>query len=504
MKFLSTIKNLKILEALNFYKFKMDKKEKNELGITSEKDEFSEWFTQLIIKADLADYSAVSGCLVYKPSSYAIWEKTQTIIDKEFKKLGIKNCYFPLLIPEKLLTKEREHIEGFSPEVAWVTQTGDTKLSEKLAIRPTSEAIMYDSYSRWIRSWRDLPLKLNQWNNVIRWEFKNPVPFLRGREFLWNEGHHVYDDEKELNSDRDKILFIYSDFMKKYMALPGLIGRKTEKEKFAGAKATYTIEVIMPNGRATQGPDFHDDAQNFAKAYNIKYLDEDGKEKYPYQATYAISTRMLGVMFAVHSDNKGLILPPKIASNQIVIIPILFEDSKGQILREAEKISEELKDYDAFVDLRDNYKPGFKFNEWELKGIPLRIEIGPKDIEKKQVVVVRRDNLKKEIIKIKDLKKETPKILEDIQNCLYNKAEKLMEESIVKAESKGDLLNAIKNKKIAFAPLCSSRKCEDQVKSETNGAKTLNIPFSQQNLKNKKCIICGKPAEYHVYIGKSY
>jgi len=480
------------------------KKEKKEIGITSEKDEFSEWFTQLIIKSDLADYSSVSGCLVFKPNSYAIWEKIQEIIDKEFKKLGIKNCYFPLFIPEKLLLKEKEHVEGFSPEVAWVNEAGNTRLNERLAIRPTSEAIMYDSYSKWIRSYRDLPLKLNQWNNVVRWEFKNPVPFLRTREFLWNEGHHVYADEKELNEDKEKILSLYYNFMKDYMALPGLIGKKTEKEKFAGAKATYTIEIIMPNGKATQGPDFHDDGQNFSKAYNIKYLDKNGKEKYPYQATYAISTRMLGVMFAIHSDNKGLIIPPKLAPNKIVIIPILFEDTKNKILEEAEKIKEELKEFNAFVDSRENYKPGFKFNEWELKGIPLRIEIGPKDLEKKQVVAVKRTDNKKIIIKISELKKEIPKILDEIQASLYEKAEKLMKESIIKTETKEDFLKTIKNKKIAFSPLCSSIECEDQIKFETKGVKTLNIPFSQPNLKNKKCIICGKPASYYVYLGKGY
>ncbi|MEM3405453.1 MAG: proline--tRNA ligase [Candidatus Pacearchaeota archaeon] len=477
-------------------------KKKKELGITAKKDEFSEWFTQLIIKADLADYSSVSGCLVYKPYSYAIWEKIKEILDKEFKKIGIKNCYFPLFIPEKLLEKEKEHVEGFSPEVAWVIKAGNTDLKEKLAIRPTSEAIMYDSYSKWIRSYRDLPLRLNQWNNVVRWEFKNPIPFLRTREFLWNEGHHVYSNEKELNEDKEKILKIYYNFMKEYMALPGIIGRKTEKEKFAGAKATYTIEVILPNGKAIQGPDYHDDGQNFSKAYNIKYLDEDGKEKYVYQSTYAISTRMLGVMFIVHSDNKGLILPPKLAPIQIVIVPIFFEKSKEKVLKEAKELEKKLKNYNVFLDSRENYKPGFKFNEWELKGVPLRIEIGPKDIEKNQVVIVKRTTNEKRIVKIKNIEKEVKKTLEEIHNELYEKALKLMNESILIAKDFEELKRIINNKKIALTTLCSSEGCEEKIKEETS-AKTLNIP-EDKKIGNEKCIICNKKASYYVYIGKSY
>ena len=398
--------------------------EKDRKGITAEKDEFSEWFTQLMLKADLADYTDVSGCIVFKPASYAIWESIKNEVDIRFNKIGIQNTYFPLLIPEKHLVKEKDHVEGFSPEVAWVTQTGDTKLSERLAIRPTSETIMYPSYSKWIRSHRDLPLKYNQWNNVVRWEFKHPVPFLRTREFLWNEGHTAYANKKEAEKEKDQIIGIYKDICENYLALPSLVGKKSEKEKFAGAVYTYSMEFYMPNGKAIQGPDFHYDGENFAKAYNIKYLDENEEEKFVHQNTFAITTRMLGVMFAVHSDEKGLILPPKIATNQIIIVPIIFEDSKEKVLQESETIMKKLSKYNAFVDSRESHKPGFKFNEWELKGIPIRIEIGPKDIEKKQVVLVRRDNNEKEQVKISELDGKVKITLERIQKNLYEKAQK--------------------------------------------------------------------------------
>ena len=316
----------------------MSTKEKDTKGLTAEKDEFSEWFTQIMLKADLADYTDVSGCIVFRPTAYEIWERIKYETDKRFKKLGIQNCYFPLFIPEKSLNKEKEHVKGFSPEVAWVTHAGDTKLNERLAIRPTSETIMYESYSKWIRSWRDLPLKLNQWNNVVRWEFKHPVPFLRTREFLWNEGHTAYATRKEAEAEGKDIIKIYSEICEEFLALPFLVGRKSDKEKFAGAEYTISMEFFMPNGKAIQGPDFHFDGQNFAKAYNIKFLNKEGKEEYVWQNTFAITTRMLGIMFAVHSDSKGLILPPRIAPNKVVIVPILFDDSKEKILKAAKEI----------------------------------------------------------------------------------------------------------------------------------------------------------------------
>jgi len=476
----------------------------NKEGLTIKKEEnFSEWYQQLIIKSELADYTNVSGCIVFRPSSYAIWEILQKIIDKEFKKIGIKNAYFPLLIPKSSLSKEKEHVKGFTPEVAWVTQAGETKLNEKLAIRPTSETIMYESYSKWIRSWRDLPLRLNLWNNVVRWEFKHPVPFLRTREFLWNEGHHAYSNKKELEKDKNSILKIYSNFLKEYMALPSLIGKKTDKEKFAGAESTYSLELYLPNGRAIQGPDYHDDGINFAKAYNIKFKDKNSKEKFAYQSTYAITTRMLGIMFAIHSDDNGLVLPPKMAQNKIVIIPIMFEKNK-KILEKAKRIQKEFSKYGSILDDRLEITPGKKYNEWELKGIPIRIEIGPKDIEKKEVILVRRDNNKKMSVKIKDLKRNVDSILKDMQESLFKKAEKLLSDNIEKSENFKDTLQKIKNKKMVLVPLKNSKEVEDLLKDKTGGAKTLNMPLKQPPIKNKKCIISNKQADYWVYVGKSY
>ena len=478
---------------------------KDTKGVTAEKDEFSEWFTQIMLKADLADYSSVSGCIVYKPTAYAIWEKIVAETDKRFKKLGIKNAYFPLLIPEKILSKEQEHVEGFVPEVAWVTQAGNTKLNERLAVRPTSETIMYDSYSKWIRSWRDLPLKINQWNNVVRWEFKHPVPFLRGREFLWNEGHTVYATKKEAEAEKNQILRIYKEICSKYLALYSLIGKKSKKETFAGAEYTVSMEFVMPNGKATQGPDFHHDGQNFAKAYDIKFLNKDGKEEYVYQNTFAISTRMLGVMFAVHSDDKGLILPPRIAPNKVVIVPIFSEKNKEKVLESARIIEKELSKFDVMLDDREEHRPGFKFNEWELKGIPIRIEIGERDIENKEVVLVRRDNGKKSNVKIKDIKKEVGMVLDKIQNDLYENSKKLVLNSLIETDNLEDVKKAIQNKKIALVPLCKNEECEDMLKFKTEGAKILNIPEEQpKSLKNKNCIICKKKADYIARVGKSY
>ncbi len=464
---------------------------------------FSEWYTELIQKADLADYSSVSGCMVLKPACYALWEVVQSLIDKEFKKIGIQNAYFPLFIPEKLLQKESTHIKGFSPEVAWVTEAGDTKLSERLAIRPTSETIMYDSYSRWIRSWRDLPLKINQWNNVVRWEFKNPVALLRTREFLWNEGHTVYASKKEADAERDVILKIYSDFLRDYMALYGVIGKKTEKEKFAGADATYSIELFLPSGKGIQGPDFHSDGQTFSRAFNIKFLDENGKEQNPYQNTFAITTRMLGVMIALHSDNKGLVLPPKMSIKKAVIVPICKEDTKKAVTDAAKKINAVVEN--SFVDDREDRTPGWKYNEWELKGIPLRIEIGPKDLEKNQAVLVRRDNGEKIFANLGKIKEEVNKVLEKMQKDMYEKSKKFLESSTIEVSKWNEFMKAHKNMKFVKAPHCGSSECEDLIKDETEGVTARGIPLNDPvPKKGSKCVHCGKEAKFNIYFAKAY
>lgn len=477
---------------------------KSEEGITAKKEEnFSEWYMQIVQKAELADYTAVSGCIVFLPVAWQIWEKIRDEVDKRLKKMGVKNVNFPLFIPEHLLSKEQEHVKGFSPEVAWVTEAGNTKLSERLAVRPTSEAIMYDSFSKWIRSWRDLPLRYNQWSNVVRWEFKHPIPFFRTREFIFNEGHTVFATKKEAEAESMQIINMYKEILEKFLAIPGIIGKKTDKEKFAGAEYTMTIESYLPNGKAIQGPDFHHDGQNFAKAYHIKFLNKDGKEEYAWQNTWAISTRMLGVMIALHSDNKGLVLPPEVAPNKIVIIPVRFEKDK-EVLKEAKEIFKTLSKYEPLLDDRLEVTPGFKFNEWELKGIPLRLEIGPNDLKKKEVVIARRDNGKKESVKIKDIKKEIDKLLKEIQNDLFKKAENLLNKNLDKAETFEDAKKKIKEQKLVLVPLKNSVKVEDILKEKLVGVKTLNMPISQPKIKGKKCIISKEQADYWVYIGRSY
>ncbi|MDP3990681.1 MAG: proline--tRNA ligase [archaeon] len=479
---------------------------KDTKGITvSREDDFSEWYTQVIQKADLADYSSVSGCIVYKPGSYSIWEIIKSVTDAKFKAIGVKNAYFPLFIPEKLLQKEKDHVEGFSPEVAWVTHAGDTKLKERLAVRPTSETIMYESYSKWIRSHNDLPLRINQWNNVVRWEFKHPTPFLRGREFLWNEGHTCFATKEEAEAEQEQIIGIYNDVCQNYLALPSLIGKKSEKEKFAGAEYTVSMEFLMPNGKSIQGPDFHHDGQNFAKAFEISFMDKNDEKQYVWQNTWAISTRMLGVLFAIHGDDKGLVLPPKIAPTQVVIVPIIFDKTKKAVLKEAENIKVKLEKIGVSVnlDVRENYSPGWKFNEWEVKGIPIRIELGPRDLENKQVMIARRDTNEKKAVKLGDVGKVVPELLEKMQSDLFNKAEKYLKSSIIKVETRKDAEKVLKDNKIFFAPWCGSVKSEEEFK-EKMGAKSLNSPFKQPSLKDKKCFLgCGE-AKSWFYFGKSY
>ena len=480
------------------------KRKENEEGITVKKsDNFSEWYTQIIKKADLVDYSKVSGCLVFKPSSFVLWEAAKEYFNKKIKKDGVENVYFPLLIPEKLLKKESKHIEGFSPEVAWVTHTGKTKLNEKLAIRPTSETLMYDSYSKWIRSWKDLPMRYNQWCSVVRWEFKNPIPFLRTREFLWQEGHTVFATKKEAEKEANKILKFYEDLFESLYAVPVLIGKKSEKEKFAGAEYSLSIETLLPNGKAIQGATSHFLGQNFSKPFNIKFVDENEKKQYAWQNSWGFSTRSLGIMLAIHGDDKGLVLPPKIAPFQAVIVPILFEKTMTKVLDKSKEIQRKIGPAISKVDSRTDYTPGWKFNHWELKGVPIRIEIGPKDIQKKQVIMVRRDTGEKLIIKEKEVRKKFKELLKDIQSSLFKKAKKFLESRIVKTNNFESFKRAIKNKKIAFAPWCGEIKCEEGIKDKTAGAKSLNIPFNQKE-QNKKCIGCKNKARYYSYFAKSY
>ena len=478
--------------------------EKKDIGITVKKSEnSSEWYQQVMLKAEMADYTDVSGCMVLRPRSMAMWEKVQEYFNKELKKRGIQNAYFPLFIPEKFLMREKEHVEGFTPEVAWVTHSGDTKLAERLAVRPTSETIMYDSYSRWIRSYRDLPLLINQWANVVRWEFKNPVPFLRTREFLWQEGHTVFATSEEAEAEVRDILEVYRKLFEDLFAVPMIKGKKSDKEKFAGAVYTTSIETFLPVGKAIQGGTSHFLGQNFSKAFNIQFLDKNEKNQFGWQNSWGISTRSIGVMILFHGDDKGLVIPPAVAPTHAVIVPIYMKD-KEVVLKEANKIKDSIKGFDVILDDRDEYTPGYKYSDWELKGVPVRIEIGPKDIEKKQVVMVRRDTGEKEFVPVADINKKLKSLLKDIQKNLLKNAKKSLKDSIVDVKKWDDFVKAIKDRKMVRAAWCEEEICEDWIKDKSGGAKSINIPFDQPKKIPAKCAHCGKPAKSVALFAKSY
>ncbi len=480
---------------------------KNTLGLTVKKSQdFSEWYTQLLQKAELIDYSAVSGCYILKPNAYHIWEKVQEFFDKLIKADGVKNAYFPLFIPESLLAKEEKHIQGFAAEVAWVESGGNSKLQERLAIRPTSETIINYTYAKWIRSHQDLPLRLNQWCNVVRWEFKHPVPFLRSREFLWQEGHTAFAGKDEAVKEAHKILGFYEQLFKELYAVPVLKGIKSKAETFAGAESTLSVETFLPNGKAVQGATSHHLGQNFAKAFNITFQDEKQQSQYVWQNSWGISTRSIGIMIMMHSDDRGLVLPPRLALMQVVIVPILFDDSRAKVLKEAQKVKAALvkKGFSVHLDDRDGYSPGWKFNEWEMKGVPVRIEVGPKDLENKEAKVVRRDTGEKQSLPFSALDTEVKLILEQMQQDLYEKAEKFLKQNIVKTENFKDAEKALNSNKIAFAPWCGTEKCEETWKEKT-GSKSLNSPFEQPALKKgQNCFACNSKAVSWFYFGKSY
>ncbi|MDG6909344.1 MAG: proline--tRNA ligase [Nitrososphaerota archaeon] len=470
-------------------------------GITAKKAEnFDEWYTQVMLKAELADYSPVSGCMVFRPAGYAIWENIQRATDAEFKKAGIRNAYFPIFIPERLLKKEADHVEGFAPEVAWVTEAGNSKLEERLAIRPTSEAVMYEVVSRWVRSWRDLPLRLNQWNSVVRWEFKHPTPLLRTREFLWNEGHSIFATREEADAERDEIMGIYRRVTEEQMALPGYLGRKSESEKFAGAVASYSIEHLLPDGKAIQGPPWHSDGQNFSKAFDIVFVDKEGNKQFAWQNTWALTTREIGVMLAVHGDDRGAVIPPRVAEIQVVLVPIVNDENKREVLAEAEKIMATLSSFRTHLDDRDHLTPGRKFNEWELKGVPLRVEFGPRDLKERQAVLVRRDTGAKRGAKLASLKEEVAKELEAIQGSLFQKASDALAANTRDATTLEGLRKALAEGGIVRVPWCGNPECEEKLKAETGG-KVLNIPLDQKG--KSKCAVCGQPAGLANF-GKSY
>lgn len=479
----------------------MSKQEEFVTHIAKQSEDFSQWYTDVILKADLVDYSPVKGCMVIKPHGYAIWENIQGEMDRRFKATGHKNAYFPLFIPESLLQKEAEHVEGFAPEVAWVTAGGKEQLAERIAVRPTSETIICSMYAKWIRSYRDLPVLYNQWCNVVRWE-KSTRPFLRTSEFLWQEGHTAHATEEDAEEETLRMLEVYREFAENVLAIPVVVGRKSEKEKFAGALRTYTMEALMLDGKALQAGTSHNLGQHFAKVFDIQYLDRDGELKYVWTTSWGTSTRMIGGVIMVHGDDRGLVLPPKVAPYQAVIVPIAHH--REGVLDKAREIYNKLTEfYRVELDDRDTYSPGWKFNEWELKGVPVRIEIGPRDIEKNQVVAVRRDTGEKVEVAVENLIEKVKSLLEDIHANIYSKALKFRERNTHVALDFEEFKAILENRKgFIKAMWCEDPACEEQIKAQT-GATTRCLPFEQERLSDK-CVVCGKKAEKMAYFARAY
>ena len=470
-------------------------------NITNIDEDFAQWYTDIVLKAELADYTAVKGFIAIRPYGYAIWENIQAYADMRFKEHGVKNISMPVLIPESLLNKEKDHVEGFAPEVAWVTIGGGEKLEERLCVRPTSETIFSTMYSKWLNSWRDLPYLYNQWCSVLRWE-KETRPFLRSREFLWQEGHTIHETAEEARQFTLDMLEVYADVIENLLAIPVLKGRKTKKEQFAGADETYTVETLMHDGRALQGGTSHFLGQNFTKSFDIKFQNRNGEQEYAYQTSWGISTRLIGAVIMAHGDNRGLKLPPYVAPIQVVIVPIAQE--KGNVLEEAEKIQEKLKEkFRVELDDRDNYTVGYKFNDWEMKGVPVRIEIGPKEIEHGEVIVTRRDTLEKMPIKIDELPEKMEELLKDIHNSMFNACKKRMEEKTTVALNMDEFVKNInENQGFVKTMWCGSQECEDKIK-ELTGAPSRCIPFEQEHLSDT-CVCCGKKADKMVVWGRQY
>ncbi|HEY8419714.1 MAG TPA: proline--tRNA ligase [Clostridia bacterium] len=462
--------------------------------------DFAQWYTDVILKTELVDYGPVKGTMVIRPYGYAIWEFIQKGLDERIKATGHQNAYFPLFIPESFLQKEAEHVEGFAPEVARVTHIGQEPLAEALVVRPTSETIICDMYSRWIQSYRDLPVLINQWANIVRWE-KTTRPFLRTSEFLWQEGHTVHATEEEAREETLKMLKVYQDFAKEVLAIPVLAGQKSPKEKFAGAVDTYSIEAMMLDGKSLQAGTSHYLGQNFAKPFNIRFLDKDGTHKYGYQTSWGVSTRLMGALIMVHGDQRGLVLPPKVAPIQVIIIPIAAK--KPEVLQKCEEVLASLKALGirAQIDNTDE-SPGWKFNEYEMKGVPVRIEIGPRDIQNGIAMVFRRDTLVKTEVKLDVLTQEVKKLLDTIQVDMFNKANDFLQSHITVVQNLQEMEDAISKKHFALSMWCGDRACEDLVKEKLQ-ATSRNMPFDQTPC-GDKCAVCGKEAKFKIYWGKAY
>jgi len=472
--------------------------------ITPQKEDFSRWYIDVIKKANLMDYAPVRGCIVFKPDGYELWEACQRHLDARFKATGHRNAYFPLFIPESFFQKEKEHVEGFNPELPWVTEAGGEKLEERLAVRPTSETIVGHMYAQWIHSYRDLPVLINQWANVVRWE-KRTLPFLRTSEFLWQEGHTAHATEAEALAEQAQMLDIYTEFVESILAIPVYKGRKTELEKFAGAVSTFSIEAMMKDGKALQGGTSHYLGQNFAKGFDIKFLDRDNTLKHVYTTSWGISTRILGALIMVHGDDRGLALPPRIAPTQVIVIPIGPQNQRESVVSHAEELQSRIRNMGISVnmDSREDLSPGWKFNEYEMRGIPLRLELGPRDMASSQVVLVRRDTGEKLFVPESELPSRLPQLLDDIQHNMYNTAKKFRDDNSRVAHSLPELVETISTQRgFVLAGWCGDDACETATK-DACGATSRVIPFEEPE-HFETCVVCGKKAAHSVWFAKSY
>lgn len=477
-----------------------------DIGITvSKKENFSEWYTQIVIKAELADYAPVKGLIVLRPYGYSIWESLKSSLDEKLKSTGHENGFLPVLIPESLLSKEADHFAGFNPEVFWVTHSGEAEIGDKLALRPTSETLAYSMYSKWIKSWRDLPLKINFWNTALRAEIKATKPFLRTSEFLWQEGHTVHATREEAEDEVKLILDIYKKTVEEELAIPVITGKKSEKEKFVGAVYTTTMESMMPDGKALQMGTSHFLGQNFSKPFDVKFLDKNNVETFAWQTSWGVSWRLIGALIMVHGDDKGLVLPPRVAPIQVVIVPIYYSDSDKEIvLKKTQEIEQTLKKNKIRVriDARDEWTPGYKFHDWEMKGVPLRIEVGPKDIAKGKMVLVRRDTQKKSDLEFSNTEIGVESILKEIQQNLFERAKLLLKERTKQVPDFDKFKSEIENGMFLETSWCGDQNCEEKIK-ESTGADIRVIPFDNTKT-DAPCVSCKRPGKESVIFARGY
>ncbi|GIO61114.1 proline--tRNA ligase [Paenibacillus cellulositrophicus] len=472
--------------------------------ITPQGEDFSRWYIDVIKKADLMDYSPVRGCIVFRPDGYEIWEHIQRDLDRRFKETGHRNAYFPLFIPESFFQKEKEHVEGFNPELPWVTEAGGDKLEERLAIRPTSETMFGHMYAKWIQSYRDLPVLINQWANVVRWE-KRTLPFLRTSEFLWQEGHTAHETEEEAREETMKMLEVYRQFVEEFLAIPVITGQKTPSEKFAGAVETFSIEAMMKDGRAVQAGTSHYLGTNFAVAFDIQYLSRDNKQEYVHTTSWGTSTRLIGSMIMVHGDDRGLALPPKVAPTQVIMIPIGPPKTWDAVVGRTDELFAELKQAGirVRVDDRSDLRPGWKFNEYEMRGVPVRLEIGPRDMENGVCVLVSRITGEKKVVQQANLVEEVQTMLDQVQKEMFDRAKQFMNDHFYSVDTLEEMKSSMEQQRgFTLAGWCGSEACESKVKEET-GATSRNIPFEPAEEKHT-CLVCGQPAKHTVVFARAY